>query len=209
MTGLIETVRVRAGAAPLWPLHRARLAASSAALGLDAGAVEMPRGGPDRIVRIEVRREGVGVSERPVPAPEPVRLIVAGEPYRPYPHKVTDRGQFDRALAEAARDGADDAVLLAEGGAVAEAARWAVFWWDGDRLCAPPMALGLLRSVARARLTELAGPIEERTVSPAALAGHPLLVANAARGIVEVVTWNGHASRQDARTTALAGRFWP
>ena len=211
MTGLIETVRVRAGAAPLWRLHRRRLAASSAALGLDAVAVavEMPQGGPDRIVRIEVRREGVSVSERIVPPPGPVRLVVSGEPYRPYPHKVTERGQFDRALAEAARAEADDAVLLAEGGIVAEAARWGVYWWDGDRLCAPPMALGLLWSVARARLAELAGPIEERAVSPAALTRYPLFVANAARGIVEVVTWDGHASRRDARTGALAARFWP
>ena len=211
MTGLIETVRVSAGAAPLWRLHRRRLAASSAALGLDAVAVavEMPQGGPDRIVRIEVRREGVSVSERIVPPPGPVRLVVSGEPYRPYPHKVTERGQFDRALAEAARTEADDAVLLAEGGIVAEAARWGVYWWDGDRLCAPPMALGLLGSVARARLAELAGPIEERAVSPAALTRYPLFVANAARGIVEVVTWDGHASRREARTGALAARFWP
>ena len=209
MTGLIETVRVRAGAAPLWPLHRARLAASAAQLGLDAGAAEMPQGGPDRIVRIEVRREGMSVSERPLPAPEPVRLIVSAEPYQPYPLKVTERGQFDRALAEAARADADDSVLLAEGGVVAEAARWGVYWWNGDRLCAPPMGLGLLRSVARVRVAELAGPIEERAVPAAALAGHPLFVANAARGIVEVVTWNGHASPRDARTSVLAGQFWP
>ena len=209
MAGLIETVRVRAGAAPLWRLHRARLAASSAALALDAGAVEMPQGGPDRIVRIEVRRGGVCVSERIVPPPGPIRLVVSGEPYRPYPHKVTERGQFDRALAEAARAGGDDAVLLADGGIVAEAARWGLYWWDADRLCAPPMALGLLRSVARARLAELAGPIEERAVSPAALTRSPLFVANAARGIVEVVTWDGHASRREARTGALAARFWP
>jgi branched-subunit amino acid aminotransferase/4-amino-4-deoxychorismate lyase len=209
VTGLIETVRVRAGAAPLWPLHRARLSASAAELGLEAGAVEMPQGGPDRIVRIEVRREGMSVSERPVPPPVPVRLIVSAEPYQPYPHKVTDRGQFDRALAEAASAGADDAVLLAEGGVVAEAARWGIYWWDGGRLCAPPMGLGLLRSVARVRVAELAGPIEERAVAAAALAGHSLFAANAARGIVEVVTWNGHASPRDARTDALAGRFWP
>ena len=207
--GLIETVRVRGREVPLWPLHRARLAASSAALGLDAATAEVPRGGPDRIVRIEVRRAGIAVSERPVPPPDPVRLIVSAEPYRPYPHKVTERGQFDRALAEAARAEADDAVLLAEGGVIAEAARWGIYWWDGERLCAPPLALGLLRSVARARLAELAGPIEERAVPVAALAGQPLFVANAARGIVEVVTWNGHASPRDARTAALAERFWP
>lgn len=207
--GLIETVRVRAGDVPLWPLHRARLAASSEALGLDADAVELPRGGPDRIVRIEIRREGVAVSERTVPPPDPVLLIVSAEPYRPYPHKVTERGQFDRALAEAARAGADDAVLLAEGGIVAETARWGIYWWDGGRLCAPPMALGLLRSVARVRVAELAGPIEELAVPAAALAGRPLFVANAARGVVEVVTWNGHASLRDARTAALAERFWP
>ena len=209
MTGLIETVRVRGGVAPLWPLHRARLDAGAAALGLDAGDVEAPSGGADRVVRIELRREGLTVSERPVPASEPLRLIVSREPYAPYPLKVTERGQFDRALAEAAAAGADDAVLLAEGRVVAETTRWGLYWWEDGRLCAPPLSLGVLRSVARARIAELVGPLEERQVRPEALAGRALLAANAARGIVEVVTWDGHAVPRVARSGSLAALFWP
>ncbi len=209
MTGLLETVRVRGGTAPLWPLHMRRLSASAEALGVPVPPIEAPVGGPDRIVRIEVRREGVTTSERPLAPADPLRLIVSAEPFAPYPFKVTERGQFDRALVAAAAAEADDAVLLTGDGLVAEAARWGLYWWDAGRLCAPPLALGVLRSVARTRIGELAGPIHEREARPANLAGLPLFAANAARGIVEVVTWEGHAVPRDARTAALAERFWP
>ena len=209
MTGLLETVRVRAGAAPLWSLHLARLDAASRALGISVPRLEAPLGGDDRIVRIEVRREGTTISERPVAATGPLRLVVSDEPYAPYPFKTTERAQFDRALAGAAAAGADDGVLLAAPGFVAEAARWGIFWWQGGRVAAPPLGLGILRSVARARIASLAGGIEELAVRPEELTGRALFLANAARGIVEVVTWNGHAVPVDAQTDALRARFWP
>jgi branched-subunit amino acid aminotransferase/4-amino-4-deoxychorismate lyase len=209
VTGLIETVRVRAGAAPLWSLHLARLGDACRALGIDLPPLEAPGGGDDRIVRIEVRSGGTTVSERAVAAPDPLRLVVAGEPYAAYPLKTTDRAQFDRALAEAAVSGADDGVLLAPSGVVAEAARWGIFWWQGGRVAAPPLALGILRSVARARIGALLGGIEELEVRPDELAGRAIFAANAARGIVEVMTWNGHAVPGDAQTDVLRARFWP
>ena len=79
--------------------------------------------------------------------------------HRPYPHKTTERAQFDRALEEAQAAGADDAVLLTGGGHVAECAIWGLFWWEDDRLCAPALELGILPGWPGRRLEELAGAI--------------------------------------------------
>jgi para-aminobenzoate synthetase/4-amino-4-deoxychorismate lyase len=134
--------------------------------------------------------------------------VTARVVHRPYPHKTTERAQFDRALEEARAAGADDAVLLTEGGHVAECAIWGLFWWEGDRLCAPPLRLGILPGVARARLEELTGRIDERRVEPDRLEGRSLFVANSARGVVPVASFRGRPVRQNAGTARLSGSFW-
>ena len=49
---LIETIRVRNGAAPLWYLHLRRLAVSCKALGIPLpGELPPPEGGADRVYR--------------------------------------------------------------------------------------------------------------------------------------------------------------
>jgi branched-subunit amino acid aminotransferase/4-amino-4-deoxychorismate lyase len=104
---------------------------------------------------------------------------------------------------------AGDALLLAARGAVAECTIWSLLWWEGERLAAPPLGLDVLRSVSRMRLEELAGPLLERAVPREALTGRSLLVANAVRGVVPVARLDGVEVPQDARTMALATRFWP
>src|SRR2546428_14066055 len=61
METLIETVRIRNGAAPLWHLHVRRLATSCRALGVPI-PVELitPEGGADRVHRLLVSRRGLG-----------------------------------------------------------------------------------------------------------------------------------------------------
>ena len=207
--GLIETVRLRAGVAPLWGLHLRRLLRSCRELGVPFPLeLAVPAGGVDRVHRLEVSAEGVQVSERAVGSVEPVRLVTSRVVHQPYPHKTTARGQFEQALSEAGAAGGDDALLLAEGGWVAEAAIWSLFWWDGERLCAPPAALGVLTGVARSRIGELVG-IEERRVDRRALNGRPMFVANAVRGIVEVAALDGVPGSHAAATRALQARFWP
>jgi len=206
--GLIETVRLRAGEAPLWGLHLRRLLRSCRELGVPFPLeLTVPAGGVDRVHRLEVSAEGVQVSERQVGSAEPVRLVTSRIVHRPYPHKTTARGEFDEATREAWALGADDALLLADGGWVAEAAIWSLFWWDGDRLCAPPLGLGVLTGVARSRIGEMT-PIEERRVDRRALNGRPLFVANAVRGIVEVAALDGVPGLHTAATRALQARFW-
>lgn len=210
---LIETVRVRGGAAPLWYLHLRRLVASCRALGIPfPPAFDVPAGGPDRVHRLEVGPKGLAVAERAVGPAEPVRIVTVAEVHRPYPHKTTERAQFDRAAAEARAAWADDALMRTADGHVAECTIWGIFWWEGDRLCAPALDLGVLPGVARARIAELlerdGSGLQERRVPVAGLAGRGPFLANAARGIVPVASVDGQPVTADPRTGALAGRFW-
>lgn len=209
MPSLIETVRIRNGVAPLWYLHLRRLASSCKALGVPLpGELLTPAGGPDRVHRLEVGPRGLQVSERSVGGTEPVSLTRAGVVHRPYPHKTTERAQFDRALEEARAAGADDAVLVTEGGHIAECAIWGIFWWESDRLCGPALELGILPGVARARLGDLVGGISERRVAAADIQGRSIFVANSVRGVVPVVSFEGRPVPQDPGTSRLSASFW-
>lgn len=209
MPTLIETVRVREGRAPLWHLHLRRLVESCRALGVPfPPAFEVPIGA-DRVHRLAVGPKGLQVTERPVGSTAPVWLVTARTVHRPYPHKTTARDAFDAAAAEAMGARAGDALLLTAGGEVAECTIWSLLWWEGDRLAGPPLSLGVLRSVSRMRLEEVAGPLLERAVPRTGLDGRSLLVTNAVRGVVPVARLDGVAVPPDARTDALAARFWP
>jgi branched-subunit amino acid aminotransferase/4-amino-4-deoxychorismate lyase len=211
MPDLIETVRIRGGVAPLWYLHLRRLAGSCKALGIPLpGELLTPSGGADRVHRIQVGSRGAAVSERPVGPAEPVRLVtVSGAAYRPYPHKTTERAQFAHAIEQARARGADDGVLLAEGGWVAETGIWSLFWWEDGRVAAPPLALGVLPGVARARIAEQTGGPVERRVRMDHLRGRALFVANAVRGVVPVALLDGAEVPSDGATEGLARAFWP
>jgi branched-subunit amino acid aminotransferase/4-amino-4-deoxychorismate lyase len=209
--GLIETVRLRGGVAPLWPLHLRRLGDSCAALGMTMPDIQAPSGGADRVHRLEVGAAGgsVRVSERPVGATTPVRLVTASVRHRPYPWKTTERAAFDQARVEAAAAGADEALLLTDDGLVAECGIWSLLWWEDDRLCAPDLGLGVLHGVGRARLAEIVGRIVPRAVSRDALEGRSLLVVNAARGVVPVAALDDEPVPISPATERLGERFWP
>ena len=209
MTALIETVRVRDGAAPLWYLHLRRLVASCRTLGIPfPTAFDVPAGGADRVHRLEVGMGGVVVSTREVGAIKPVNLFTTAVAHLPYRHKLTERAVFIKAVAEARQAGADDALLLTGRGEVAEASIWCLFWWEGETLCAPALDLGILPGVSRMRIEEIAGPVAERHVGRRALGGKSLFVANAVRGVVEVATLDRMPVPQNPATGALAERFW-
>jgi branched-chain amino acid aminotransferase len=208
---LIETVRIKDGGAPHWALHLRRLSESCRDLGVPLpGTLLLPEGGPDRVHRLEVGPKGVKTEDRPVGSTKPVRLVTARTPHQPYPHKTTDRAVFDRARAEAAAGGADDALLVTKGGGfVAECSIWAIFWWEEGLLCAPAPELGILRSVARMRLEEVIGKPAVRQVRVEGLAHRSIFVANSARGVVPVASLDGHVVPEAAETEELARRFWP
>jgi branched-subunit amino acid aminotransferase/4-amino-4-deoxychorismate lyase len=207
---LIETMRIRNGLAPLWYLHIRRLATSCKALGIPLpGELPPPEGGLDRTVRWEVGMRGVQESERLVEPVEPIKLIISRIAHHPYPHKTTERAQFDRARDKARGAEADDALLLTPGGYLAETAIWSVFWWEGGTLCAPAMELGILPGVGRARIMELAGPIEERRATWSEVRGLPLFLANAVRGVAKVSAVQDDPVPSAKQTDELAAHFWP
>jgi branched-subunit amino acid aminotransferase/4-amino-4-deoxychorismate lyase len=207
---LIETIRIRNEQAPLWYLHLRRLATSCKALGVPLpGDLPTPEGGPDRVYRLEVGMRGVQVSERLVGPTAPVRLKVSRVAHHSYPYKTTERAQFDRALDEARSTGVDDALLLTPGGYIAETAIWSVLWWEGGTVCGPALDLGILPGVGRARVTELAGQVEERHASLHEIGERSVFMVNSVRGVVPVASIEGRAVPPSRETDALAARFWP
>ena len=210
MDTLIETVRIRNGAAPLWYLHVRRLATSCRTLGVPIPTeLITPEGGADRVQRLLVSRRGLVAGERPVGSLAPVRLVTSKVIHRPYPHKLVDRERFDRALADAKAAGADDGLLLTAGGQVAETAIWGLFWWEDGQLAAPALEIGVLPGVARARITELVGTVQERKATVEEIRGKTLFVANSVRGVIPVASLDGAAVPSSEQTDALADRFWP
>jgi len=207
---LIETVAIRGGVAPLWEHHVARMRLAAAELGLPAPDIGAPKGGDDRVIRLLLDRRGISTKTRGLGSQGPVRLATVGVPHQPYPHKTVQRAVFDRALAEAQGAGADEPLLLAEGGLVAETARFAVIWETGDgTLAAPPLGLGILPSVGRVRLAEIACGIAEQALERAALDGRPMALVNAVRGVVPIGSLDGTEVPQSALLEWVAERFWP
>ena len=212
--GLIETLRVRGGRIPFLDRHAARLRRALSDLGLpalphDLGTLVAPQAGAgDAVVRVEVRGASVTVTARELQRTEPPRVITATVPHEPYPHKTTARTAFERAAAEAWAAQADEALLLTAGKLVAEATVWTVFWWEGETLRTPALALQLLPGVARARIGQMVKLVEAWSGRDE-LTGKSLFLANAARGIVPVATLDGEPVPPHRRTAKLARRFWP
>jgi branched-subunit amino acid aminotransferase/4-amino-4-deoxychorismate lyase len=212
--GLIETMRVREGSIPFLDRHLARLARSLAALDLPgpsqdvAGLVKPFSETGDAVLRVEVRDGRAAVTVRELPALDSPTVITASEPHIPYPHKTTERDRFADAAREAVVGEADDALLLTHEGSVAEGTVWNVCWWDRDGLRTPPLALGILPGIGRARVLELA-PAEEPRCARSGLDGKSLFLVNAVRGVVPIASLDGAMVPADPRTAELARRFWP
>lgn len=216
--GLIETMRAKEGRVPWLGRHLARLRASLAALGAPepsddlADLVRFAVGHGDRVVRLQLTDGHAEITTREVSAERAISVVVSDEVHHPYPHKTTQREQFGRALANARRVGANDAVLLTADGIIAEGTAWNLFWWDGGRgggtLCTPAADVGILPGLGRRRIMELTDVKEER-VPVGALTGRSLFIVNAVRGIVEVAVFEGASVPRDSRTAELASAFWP
>ncbi len=159
-------------------------------------------------MRVEAGLRGATVTTRPVPLPGPLVVIVASTRHTPYPFKVNERSAFAVAQTEARVAGADDALLLTVAGLVAEGTVWSIFWWEGDRLATPPLALGVLPGVGRARVLELE-PAVERERTPVELERRSVFATNAVRGVVPIAHLAGEPVPDHPRTARLAQRFWP
>ncbi len=185
---LFETVRMIDGRAPLWSLHMDRLSRSCIALEVTRPDLIEPRGGA---------RSGHPVRDpdwRRPDHPASVREHRIDCTSASRRHRIGDTSTrrpivpgSTRPASAALLAGADDALFLTEGGLLVEGTRWAVGWWEGEALCFPPLSLGGLPSVARARLGEFArGGIQLAEIGMPAIRNRTLLACNAARGVVPV-----------------------
>lgn len=220
MTALFEALRVKDGKIPFLDRHLRRLAEGSAAIGLkpppsDTGAQIAARIGPmrDGALRADWNGETLTIIERDLPKSVPLTLAVVRDPHPGYAWKFAERKAFDRALGAVALAGAGEALFLAADGSVAEASRFSFAWIDGNAVVFPPLALGVLASIGRERVTELAPGIglavRDARVPPPALNGRSLFLTNAVRGVVPVASLDGVAVPADERIAALGQRFWP
>lgn len=202
---------MRGGRVPLWPLHLERLHRSAAALGYTLPTdPEPPSGGSDRICRLEFASRGrLMVTDRQLEEVAGLRLRASPVPHRGYRHKTTNREWLDAGRLDAVTGGGDDALFLSAEGLVAESSIWSLFWWEGGEVAAPPLDLGILPGVARARLGDVLGGLRERPLPGAALAAHGGFAANAARGVVPLVEVDGVQVVPNRELAALREAFWP
>lgn len=149
--------------------------------------------GGDAAIRITLTR-GTGPRGLAPPADVKPTLMIAAAPYHPLPDlcsavvvgirrnegsplsRMKSLAYLDNVLAaaEAAKRGADEAILLNNAGRVACAARANLFAVLDGRLVTPPAADGVLPGIARRVVLERAAalrlPAEEASLSPADLA---------------------------------------
>ncbi len=232
--GVFETVRTRAGRPLLWAAHHARLAASCAALGLEA-----PPAADELAARITRLLASVAL---PVAAVKIVRfrdfarngeLITA----RTLPYSVADtlRGFRLQTFRQGERDGRltghkslnylenllarrsaqaagyDEALFVTPAGQVLEGAVSSLFIVKEGQARTPPLRAGILPGVARARVLALIGP-ERAQEMPITLddvfAADECFVTNALIGVMPVSTLDAHKFRPHSpETSALRHHF--
>jgi branched-subunit amino acid aminotransferase/4-amino-4-deoxychorismate lyase len=218
VTGLFETIRVRGGAIPFLERHVKRLTASSQALGRTGPAPGVEQrilahaAAGEIVVRLALGARGERIETRPVPEPGPMRIVFSGTRYEPYPHKTTDRAVFDRARGRVVPYRADEVILLTGDGFLAEGCVTSVFFWLGQELCTPALDIGILPSIGRARVLELACalglPVREGRFTRGEVEGLPLFLVNSVRGVVEAAFHGAYGHAADDRTRRLAAAFW-
>jgi branched-subunit amino acid aminotransferase/4-amino-4-deoxychorismate lyase len=217
---LFETMRVRSGGIPLLGKHVARLEASCGALGLAApGAVAEAAAEraavveDDAVLRVSWDGEQLQWEVRPYRQIGAIDVWLVASDYGGYPHKVEARRVFEEAEAVAHEHGADEPLLVTSDGWVAEAARFAVAWLDGEVVRTASAALHVLPGVGLHRLLELLGRHrvgnEPGHYSARDLAGRSIVLVNAVRGIVPVRTVDGRSAPVDDRWEAWHRSFWP
>ena len=221
MSAIFETMRVREGRIPLLARHLTRLQQSAAVLGLPRPsaiigeiALERAAAGPtDHVLRLGWSGEGTAWTDRELGRLVPQRLVTVGIPHGPYPLKSEDRLPFDRALAEAERVGGTEPLLLTPAGMIAETARWAILWMEGDVLRYPAADLGVLPSIGLGRVLELAadlGMAASAVRAPRrALEARPAWLVNAVRGLVPIEALDGEGLPPSKALREVARAFWP
>ncbi|MCP5361976.1 MAG: aminotransferase class IV [Hyphomicrobiales bacterium] len=217
--GVFETILLRSGLPYLWDGHMARLQAGLTALRLppvdtvrlwqDSAALIAKNQIEDGILRLCISRGQGGQGYLPAGKSTPLIVIeclpgseetggitlwlsqicLAPASCRPTQAKTMQGLPYTLARLEASEAGADDALMCALDGTVAEAASGNVFWVQDGRLYAPVLATGCLPGTTRAAIMRFSPlPIQEVSLEPEALEqADEVFMTNAGRGIVPVL----------------------
>jgi len=178
--GCFETIRMYRGRAFALAEHLERLEASAAQLSLPlpprqqlAAWVAEAGGGGDEVVRLVITRGAPNgsvpsrclVISEPLPTsqPESYRLLPVVAPWHPagvhYELEGAKTLSYANNMAASRRaqeEGFDDALLISHDGMVLEGPTFCVGWFRKGTLETPTLELGVLRSITRAKLLEVA-----------------------------------------------------
>jgi branched-subunit amino acid aminotransferase/4-amino-4-deoxychorismate lyase len=143
---------------------------------------------------VEVRSDGVlRVAVRPAPPREPevtAWVFRGGDPRGAPRRKGPDLASLGALRAEAARNGAGEALLCDGEGRLLEGAYTSLLWWEGDVLWAVPDDAPILDGVTRRLLLDLAVAqgvdVRYRRPTPADLDGREVWLTSALHGIRSV-----------------------
>lgn len=238
--GLFETIRVRGRRPELWQEHVERLVVSAAELGFPvpptherlAAAIDELLAASDledAAVRITVTRgipggrptrAGCWIEAEPLAARRwrseaGAHAIVSRTPFQPGPlgrHKTTSRLPWSLAREEARAARADEAILVDAEGVVLEGTVTNVFAARNGAVVTPPLALGILPGIARARTIALcheAGiPVREDAIQVEALrAADEIFLTNSIQTVVPLATLDGEPLRSRDVGQRLRGRW--
>ncbi len=201
--GAFETVGVWGGRPFRLDDHLDRLAGSLAAIGLpaparerllaDVGRLLATWDGRDGALRVYVTGSGshvVTIAPQPVRpllrvlSPQPAPWIRPRATYGPAGAKTMSLGPNAAATRAAQREGADDALLVSLEGEILEGPTFGVCWTEDEVLLAPPSELGIVDSVSRRIVLDLARQegievrLESRGLGWLARAGEVLVVSS-------------------------------
>ncbi|MCZ6620269.1 MAG: aminotransferase class IV [Gammaproteobacteria bacterium] len=225
MTAVFETMRVRGGTIPLLERHLARFHANWHLANLEPPPSDIVRRvseklserSDDHALRMEWDGSDLVFAARDLPDLNPITLVTSQVRHEGYTVKTTDREQFDRARAEARDAGADEALMLTGDGFVAEGSLFAICWIAEGELYVASLDLGILPSIGRARVIEIAKgegegggiAVHEGRYRREELDGRAVFITTSVRGVVPVKSLDGVTVPEDDIIQGLGELFWP
>ena len=120
--------------------------------------------------------------------------VLAADPLSAF--KTLNKLTHVMAREEAARNGADEALLINTNGEVAETASGNIFWIYHDQICTTPTGRGVLPGITRAVVLEICQALglqtNKRVIKPEALRNSEgIFLTQSVFGIVPVITFDG------------------
>lgn len=218
-----------------WSLHRSRLREDSAALGLELDLAILELQLRTALSELAEGAQSVRISVFPrapnlqrLAEPMPAHVLIKCSTWHPSASAplrlrsapgLRDAAQYKHlglsaallARRQAQLSGADDALLLASDGQIAEGPTWNIGLFDGQAVHWPaaPALPGTTQSLLSGALTILGVPCIQRAVFPSDLrAAHGVFACNARHACMPISSVDGHVLPRDAAFEALLCEVW-